>query len=176
MRIKNFLKINIDKINLNKMRSFTLVELLVAMTIFFICTGLAISILSTTLKGQRSALATQQIIDQTSYALEYISRSVRMAQVGTLQITRSGSGVSFVNSKGEQQEIFVSDGKINQLSDGETINLTSDDVQVMSSSFIRSDTLQPQITVAMAIKTTGTRAEEITEIKLQTTISQRNLE
>lgn len=172
-----FEKLNNFLGNKNNFRGFTLIELLVTITIFSIMVGSATVILSTTLKGQRNAFATQQAIDQTSFAMEYLSRAVRMAQAGTLEISRGGMGVKFINSSGELQEIFVENGKINQSKGGETTNLTSGDIEVTAASFIQSGTSLPaKITIALTIKTIGTRPEEITEIKLQTSISQRNME
>ncbi|GAI33847.1 unnamed protein product, partial [marine sediment metagenome] len=37
-------------------------------------------------RGQRSALSSQRLLDQTSYALEYMSRALRMASKQTADI------------------------------------------------------------------------------------------
>ena len=164
----------------NASKGFTLIELLIAMAIFSIGIGAAVSILSVTIKSQRIALATQEILDQTSYALEYFSRAMRMTQPETLQITGGGSGVKFTNSKGVQQEIFVENGQLKQSdidANGnriEALNLTSSDAQIISAGFVKGNNSPPTITFALDIKTKGSRPQDIMEIMLQTTISQRN--
>ena len=160
---------------------FTLIELLAAMLIFSIAIGSAISILSNTLKSQRLALATQGSLDQISYALEYFSRALRMAQPETLIITRGGNGVSFINGKGEQHEIFIETGQLKQQTilidngqnSNETLPLTSSNIKI-SGGFAKGTGTPPTITIALNIKTNGSKPEDITEIKIQTTVSQRN--
>lgn len=174
MLVAFFSRLNIKECIRNIPKGFTLIELLVAMAIFSIAIGSAVSILSITLKSQRVALVTQEILDQTSYALEYFSRAVRMAQTGTLQITRGGSGVIFTNSKGTQQEIFVENGQLKQSDGSETLNLTSSNVQIIKALFIKSNNSPPAITFAFTVQTSGPRPQDVAEIKLQTTISQRN--
>ena len=58
---------------------FTLVEMLVAMTAFLIVIGAIFGIFVLAIQQQRRALASQVLLGQTSYALEYISRALRIA-------------------------------------------------------------------------------------------------
>jgi prepilin-type N-terminal cleavage/methylation domain-containing protein len=59
-------------------KGFTLVEMLVAIFIFTLTLGAIVSLFISGVRGQRNALATQRLLDQTSYSLEYMSRALRM--------------------------------------------------------------------------------------------------
>lgn len=164
--------------NKNK-NGFTLIEFLVAIAIFSLLVSSAVFILSSTLKSQRKALALQQISDQTSYMLEYMSRTIRMAQPGTIK--SAAGGVEFESYNGETVKFFYEDGAIKQFKSGEAINLTSEDIEVTSAYFSitgidTGDGLQPKVTIAITITSEGSKPEEQTEIRVQTTISQRNLD
>lgn len=61
-------------------KGFTLVEILVAVTIFVIAITVVSSLFIQAIRGQRRNLAYQELLDQTSYVMEYMSRSIRMAK------------------------------------------------------------------------------------------------
>lgn len=61
------------------LRGFTLVEILVGMTVFLIVIGAVLGLFVLGIQQQRRSLATQVLLNQTSYALEFMSRSLRMA-------------------------------------------------------------------------------------------------
>ena len=61
------------------MRSVTLIELLVAITIFSLCVATVAGLFISAVKVQKRVLATQELIDQASYALDYMARALRMA-------------------------------------------------------------------------------------------------
>jgi prepilin-type N-terminal cleavage/methylation domain-containing protein len=182
-------------LNAKMMEGFTLVELLVTITIFSIVMGTIVGIFIFGIRQQRLALTNQAILDQTSFALEYMSRSLRMAmkelsdsstclsQRGlNYEITRSGSGLKFINhlENDDCQEFFLEDGQLKywKKSTGETLPLTSDKFEITSLKFnltgeFQSDDLQPKVTIFLEIKGKGA-SESSQKIKIQTTISQRN--
>jgi len=172
-------------------KGFTIIELLVTLTIFSIIIGAAIGIFISALKGQRKALATQEILNQSSYTLEYIGRAIRMAKKDSTSIcispgsnyelTRSGKGIKFRNYQGICQEFFLEGGQLKQSKGGVIENLTSNNLE--ATSFYpyligesEADNLQPRVVISLYIKSKGQKPEEKTELKIQTTISQRNLD
>lgn len=172
---------------------FTLIELLVAMAIFSIVVGAAVGIFTSALRGQRKALSTQEILNQTSYSVEYVSRAIRMAQKEVsaptclsqnglnYELTRAGQGIKFRNYGGICQEFFLEGGQLKQLKAGTVENLTSNNFEITSFNLnilgaSELDDIQPRVTVAFTIKSKGQKPEEKTEMKIQTTISQRNID
>ncbi len=177
---------------------FTLVELLVTIGIFSIVIGMVSGIFILGIRQQKVAFASQTVLDQASFALEYMSRTLRMVskelsssclfQRGlNYEITHSGSGVKFINHlEGDDcQEFFLESGqlkyrkKIGQ-ADEQSLPLTSSKLEVSSAKFnlaggSQSDDLQPAVTIFLEIRGKG-EIESSQRIKIQATLSQRNLD
>ena len=61
-------------------KGVTLIELLAAVTIFVIVIVAVSGILVSGIRSQRRVLATQELLDQASYVMEYMGRTLRMAK------------------------------------------------------------------------------------------------
>jgi len=185
-------------LNVKMNRGFTLVEMMVTVLIFSIVVGVTIGVFVSAIRIQRYNLAYQQLLDQTSYAMEYMSRAIRMAvkDDGTCGF----SGYNYDNSPDETrlefksynpdygcQEFSLKEGRLKVENKGVgdfLINdfLTSDDFDVTSLNFKlsgapgseRGDNLQPRVTIFMEIQGKGAKLQP--KITMQTTISQRNLD
>ncbi len=102
-------------------KGFTMIELLVATSVFalilFIVTNLFISIF----QQQKRTLSQQELLNQTSYAVEYMSRALRMAKKDTTggcldadyigynyRSLYEGKGIRFINHSNDDvcQEFF----------------------------------------------------------------------
>jgi prepilin-type N-terminal cleavage/methylation domain-containing protein len=64
----------------NNKTGFTLVEVLVAITVFVLVIAVAGGLFIHVLQSQRKVLAYQELFDQISYVMEYITRGIRMAK------------------------------------------------------------------------------------------------
>lgn len=184
-------------------KSYTLIEVLVAVSIFTIIIAAPTGFLVGSLKGQQKVLASQKLLDNTSYALEYMSRALRMAkkELSTelaaaclldnsnilyghnYQITQGGNGLRFISYEEECQEFFLENGTLKESKDGAINSLTSDDLEVISfkigpdDSWDQNDNDQPRVTLFLEIKGGKGQMEETRPlIKIQTTVSQRNLD
>ena len=180
---------------LNKNKAFTLIEMLITAVIFSIVIGTATGVFVSAIRLQKYNLAYQQLLDQTSYVMEYMSRAIRMAK------RNEGSICLFSNSKnynwgaGYYIEFATYHGQcwkfsrelitegvyqlVVEIDSGDKIPLTSDDFDVENFNVIVSgdeidDDLQPRITIFMEIKGEGSGNQP--KIQIQTTISQRNLD
>jgi len=80
-----------------KQRGFSLIELIVATAIFATVLGTVIGIFVSSLQAQRRLLAHQQLLDSTSYAIEYMSRALRMAIKDDVGGVYCLSGEDYVN-------------------------------------------------------------------------------
>ncbi len=187
----------------SKNNGFTLIELMIAITMFSVIVGAIISLLVSAIQLQRYNLAYQQLLDQTSYAIEYMGRLIRMAKKDTdgscitsgrnykIQPPPGIPGVSalmFEDYQGRCKGFFATqDG---QLEDYEkdrvpgfpsfnVFPLTSGNFEVVSFNpvifgDVAGDKYQPRVTISMEIKRKGSGFQP--KIMIQTTISQRNLD
>ncbi len=185
----------------SKNNGFTLIELMIAITMFSVIVGAIISLLVSAIQLQRYNLAYQQLLDQTSYAIEYMGRLIRMAKKASdsncIDIGRNyqkkdpGLGVDalmFEDYQGRCKGFFATqDG---QLEDYEkdrvpgfpsfnVFPLTSGNFEVVSFNpvifgDVAGDKYQPRVTISMEIKRKGSGFQP--KIMIQTTISQRNLD
>jgi len=60
-------------------KGFTIVEIVVAMTIFIIILGVGTNIFISAVAQQRRILSEQQLVNQMSYVIEYMAKALRMA-------------------------------------------------------------------------------------------------
>ena len=62
-------------------KGFTLIELIVVMAVFLFVIGAAMGIFISIIQNQKKVLSEQQLLNQISYAEEYMSKAMRMAKV-----------------------------------------------------------------------------------------------
>lgn len=192
----NFPLYNMCKNNKSNKNGFTLLELLVGLVIFTIFISSAMGIFISVLRYQREVLAKQELLNQTSYAIEYMSRALRMAKKDVTgycitfnknyEPTKGGKGIKFINhmQSDECQEFFLEDGQLKHWKetgiDGEVIlDLTAVKFKVTKLKFeafgeSSSDELQPRVTILLEAQ--SGEGKEAQEIRVQTTVSQRNLD
>jgi len=172
---------------LKSQKSFTLVELLVTVAIFSLIAGAASGVFVQALKAQRKSLATQQLLDQTSYLAEYMSRAIRMAKKDSLGACIDAklnykivdNGIEFLNYQGECQKFYLdynppATPQLKEEKGGVVSELTSASLKVSNFNVnllgeTQTDNLQPRVTFFLNIE-----GKERSKINLQTTISQRN--
>lgn len=167
-------------------KGFTLVELLVAVSVFAIVGGIASEILVSGLRAQRKSLAFQELLSETSYFIEYVSRAVRMAKkdidgnctgLATANYAKADSKIMFENYQGICQEFYLEGNQLKQkkgenVSDLTSANLTVSHFQIgPEDSWDQDDNLQPRVTLSFEVA-----GKEQSKIKIQTTISQRNFD
>ncbi len=132
--------------------SFTLIEMLVVGAIFALIMVAVLGVFVSAIKSQRYNLASQQLLDETSYSMEYMSRFIRMAKkeldaggstacLSTdglhYENTYGGSGLKFKNYKKECQEFYLSVGKIYQkIGNNDPLELTSGKCNVYTFKFL----------------------------------------
>lgn len=184
-------------------RGLTLIEILAAVAIFSIIIGAISGLFISAIRSQGRVLATQEILDQASYAMEYMGRAIRMArkdlnddcipaesnyETSASRVldstTYSGPGLEFMNYKGICQEFFLDtdDNRLKEIKAGYTapLPLTSSELQVNSLNFnlsgeTQADDLQPRVTIFLELLGRGASGAE-PKIQIQTSISQRTLD
>lgn len=174
-------------------KGFTLIEVLVAAAIFgtlmVAVTGLFVS----ALRVERNILASKKVLGQISYATEYMTRALRMAEkdktgscvqdvpVGSGNYSNyeiTANGIKFINAlqNSECHEFLLEGGQIKMQTPAGKLALTSTGITVDFLEFelsgeTQSDNLQPFVTIYIEAHT-----KESPALEVQTSVSQRNLD
>lgn len=173
-------------------KGFTLIELLVAVFVFSFVAAIATNFIFYSLNVQRRALSQQTMLDQMSYAAEYMTRALRQAKKElqnppqclssrglNYEVGSGGQRVAFVDSDGQCRAFFLSSGALQEsIAGGPGIALTPSTIEVTALTFAtrgegQNDTLQPRVTFAFKARTKGVSEESQYEFQLQSTVSQR---
>jgi len=194
-----------QKLFLNKSGAgFTLTEMLVGILVFSIIIGSISGIFVTSVKEQRRILTSQILLDQTSYALEYMSRALRMAKKELFgesdclsqdglnyeiaEVEPGINGLKFKNHlQGDDcQAFFLKNGQLKYKKDldtasPQTFDLTSNDLNITSLNFYLSgenqtDSLQPKVTFSLEVEGKSGLVGSQPKIRIQSTVSQRMLD
>ena len=80
--------------NINN-KGFSMIEIIVALAVFFLIVGTAVGLFVSIVAVQRRILSEQQLISQSSYAIEYMSKALRMA-------TKDEEGECVINPEGPE--------------------------------------------------------------------------
>lgn len=172
----------------DKEKGITLLEMLIAISMFSIVLIGAISLFISLIKNQQALLDRAYVLNTLSYATEYMSKTIRMAQkdkegtcLGSMENFSSIDSwhIKFKNYNGDCQEFYLEDKalKVRKLNIAQ--NLTPSSINVESLIFVlagqsqTTDTLQPKVSFILKAKVVGSSAPSFS---IQTTISQRMLD
>jgi len=168
-------------------KAFTIIEMMVVVAIFTLTVSIGTGLFVSSLRSQRQSLATQEVLGQTSYLIEYMSRALRLAKkdddAGTCTLPgtpklnyyfdSNNQCINFRNYNNECQQFCLVEGQLKDITGND---LTSSTLQVNYFNVTLTgeqqppvDNLQPRLTIFLDI--TG---QEQSNIRIQTTISQRN--
>lgn len=192
----------------NSEKGVTLIEMLVAAAIFVILVSAVSGLFISGIRIQRRILATQDLINQASYLMEYMSRSLRMARKElnctnpndpstcslsnppfcltisgygyNYEISASGDKIKFIDYNAICTTFQLGGGAIwKDAGAGNVFELTSSKIQVNNfkvslSGASQSDNLQPKVTIYLNVSSTA--VADRPSVKIQTSISQRNVD
>lgn len=169
-------------------KGFTLIEVMVAVSIFAIVITVGIGSLMTVNAGYRQAQLQRKAIDNVAFAMETMAREIRVG--GQYTLASSPTAASDIDSGSDNIFSFVSiDGDdvtyaLDTVADAITVTignttseLTSPNVEITSLEFVLeevySSAKQPYVTIYIAAR--ATRSNQETDILLQTSVSQRRV-
>lgn len=137
-------------------KGFTLVELIVVIAVLLLVLGTAVGIFISIVQHQRIILAEQELLNQFSYAIDHMSKALRMAgkSTGTCMATGSNyeltklpdvttnnyTGIKFINQSDNDacQEFYVEGGILKERKNdlpAEGVALTSSKFNIKSIRF-----------------------------------------
>lgn len=178
-------------------KGFTLIEILITITIFSIVITAFLGLFGSVFKYQRQSLSSAYLLNNASYITEYMSRALRMAKKElndspvclssrglNYEIMSGGKSIKFINydinNNKKCKEFFLDGTALKIEKDGVALPLTPTKLEVENLRFSVSgaeqpptDNLQPKVTFILKLKTTE-QSPQI--LNLQSTVSQRDLD
>ena len=191
MKIKN---LQPKAYNLKPNYGFTLLETTIAMGIFAVVISVTLGAFILSIQTQRVVLAEKAVSENINFALEFMSRQIRVARRDgagvcislddTLEV--SGSQISFINGANDCVRFFLSGNTIvyeNITTGSGTIPLTDSSViRIVGLSFFiqgerSGDSGQPRATIVLRASGAGQSLEaQGVTFNIQTTVSTRALD
>jgi len=175
-------------VGIKKQSGFSLMELLIVSSIFSVIIVVIASLFVSALRVENRIFATKKVLAQISYATEYMSRALRMAEKDTdgicipdgtnYRVSVGNEDITFINALQDSncQKFYLDDGQIKyDINDGaDTFELTSSEVVIEDLQFkahgeTQGDSFQPFVTIYFKASTIDSPVLEI-----QTSVSQRN--
>ena len=169
--------------NKNKNYGLTLIEIVVAVTIFAVATSIMMQIFLRGMTGTNRLFGRQNALDSARYIIESMAKEIRMSDITTLDSANS-STLDIDYSKLTPSDIHYTFSGTNITRKagvgGTPYTLNPSDVEITSARFIIARyvgfpgaTPQPRVTIIMDIRNKTLKATEQTTINLQTTVSSR---
>ncbi len=183
---------------------FTLVEILVSICVSVSIIGAVLSIFITTHTSQKRILSSYELLNQSGYSMELMSRSLRMAEKESGQGCLSslglnyeipsafriggdeglGTGIKFINHLEEDdcQEFFLENNQLKYrkgigTTNEETVNLTSSKLEITNFKFkLQGHNQDDNYQSRVTMLLIVQTSPEGPKITLETTISQRNID
>jgi prepilin-type N-terminal cleavage/methylation domain-containing protein len=158
---------------------FTLIELMVAMSIFSVVMVMSMTSVFTIISVNRKAQSLSSVIDNLNFAVESMTRTIKT----NTEYTIGTDAVTVENDDGQTlrySRVVDAEGKgriMLQRGSATAIPITASEVDVDTFRTIRLYDVDgcEQPMLAIVIRGTATVGEEETEFSLQTVISQRDL-
>lgn len=158
---------------------FTMIELLVAMTLFSILMGIAAASFVKAIRTQRAIVALMAVNDNASLTLEQMTREMRTGY--NFSISAGNDAIQFVNANNEIVSYRLHEGEIQRgvnspISDVPSYEeITADNVSVAKLHFeLLSGQTRPRITIAMSVTSQNNYLTGL-KTNIQTTVSSRIL-
>ena len=169
-----------QKINLQNNKGFTIIETMIAISLFLIIVTIGMgSLLNANLLHQKSQ-DMRSIMDSLSFIMEDMSRNLRTGS--DYESINGGKGITFISQDGSSWKYAIyydNDGSIKKsINDGLEVPLNPDEIKIdiENSSFTVTgaepgDNLQPFVTIKLIGRITSKGID--TPFSLQTSVSQR---
>ena len=158
---------------LKSVKGVSLIELVVSITLFSVLILSATQIFKMVIDGQRSAISAQNVQENMRYAMEKMSKEIRMAGISNqtcdsaainkvFNTTDSGRELYFKNKDGECITYYLENNRLKIMVGAVTGFITPTKVEVSNLKFYIDDDLiaafhsrQPYVTIAMDVKAIG---------------------
>lgn len=169
----------------DSMKGFTVLELLVALSLFSILTAVSVGIFVRALQMHREIIAFSNTLDVSGQILEQMTREMRTGSNFVVEGSPS-SKIAFINARGEDVGYQLVNGVIGRCVEGclsvplgeeatyyrplHDKTLTVDRLMFLGSGFAPNDNLPPFVVISLRLKGPWDKV-----VQLQTSVSSRTL-
>lgn len=163
------------KKTLIQLKGFTLIEVMVAVSIFTVVVTIGIGALMSVISVNKRVQAQREVVNGLSFALETMGRRLRLADV-TQPINTGSNFIQFLDSETQAVILYqrTAGDKITVSTGGQQIELTPSGFMVTKFESITSGTGTKKL-ITLRIVGNITTGGTTTPISLQTSISPRSL-
>jgi prepilin-type N-terminal cleavage/methylation domain-containing protein len=179
--------------NKKKNRGFTLLEMLISISLFTVVTTIAFTALFSIMDANDKAKTIKLVVNNLSTAMESMTREIRVGTNYTcdrsvsitdgLNCSTGKTGISFESESGDN--IYYSYDSINKtikrkIESSNTVNLVGEDINIDNLKFYvigngtESPSVQPRVLIVLKGSITRQGQKIKTVFDIQTTVSQRN--
>ena len=161
-----------------KCKGFTLIEILVSITIFVLVVAATIGIFVSSLQGKERVNQLKEIEDNARYIMEMVSREMRMGSVNADEANTADSEIDFIDSSGSNIQLCRADADGNCSSSGDYLAkngdlVTSNKIKISNLTFyvnnFTDEAVQQKVTISMTVAS----ADDLVKMDFQTTVSSR---
>lgn len=161
-----------------KNKGFTLIEIIVASSIFVIVMFISVGSILSMVEANRRSQSISSVVSNLNIALESMVRDIRTGNEYRIGNGSPESSITFKNYLGQSTSYFLNENFIAKTVNGETGNITAPEVNVESLRFtaqgVGSDLIQPII--LLQIKGTVGMGKSLSPFTIQTLLVQRVLD
>lgn len=176
-----------------KRRGFSLIELMVAVSIFTVVMTVSVGTLLSLADANRKAQTLASVTNNLNFALDSMTRAIRTGYTyhctdtpnslpsGVSDCVNGASGFVFTDSSGQRVGYRLSDSRIERnIDSGGWVPLTASEIEITDMRFYMNgstpaDTVQPMVTISIQGETDIVAKAE-SSFDIQTSVTQRFLD
>src|SRR3989344_1611269 len=171
----------------NSQKGYSLIELLVAIGVFATVVAIMSGMFMTSLRGQKKAVTVQNVADNVRYAMEIMSKEIRMGsnfnrisatdlQFKSNMPNRNEKTVEFsldTNPASPTYQQIMFDDDINAAPPATSITSANVAITALNFSLYPTTGTQKRVLITIQAASAGTASDVTTSINLQTTVAPR---
>ena len=166
MSIINFSKNNTAQ------KGFTLIEMMVAVSIFAIVVTISMGAIFTIVDANKKAQSLKAVMNNLNFALETMTRTIKTGQISPSFVT--GPSITVTDQSSKSITYTLNNKQIIRTVDSASSAITAPEVEITNLNFIRGYNTGTQPSVVMVIQGTAKLNERVSsDFNIQTTITQR---
>lgn len=164
--------------NHNKKKGFSLIEILVALSIFALVTTATTTALLAVIEANAKTRTLRSAIDNMTVTVESMSRVLKLGQ--NYLVSDGGTRINFFDQNMDEITFSLNAGSIIKTKNGSDIPMTAPEITVENLTFsangLDKNDGQPRVLIFVKGSATGVNSSATTDFSIQTTVTQRKFQ